>query len=160
MRLLSTGGWTLTTYYEYFSTNGFTYLSHVGPVGAIFGREYSEELGRLIGQEYIGVEGANFNANFWATDGVAAFGAIGVVGASILLALFLWGIRIAIAQKDQRASAVLMTGFWLAVLNGSLFTSLLSGGGLLIYFIVYLDRHRAQRAHLHVREGWTIPGPA
>lgn len=139
MRLLSTGGWTLTTYYEFFSFNGWTYYSHVNIIGSFLGKEYSTELGKLIGIEYFSSEDANFNANFWATDGIAAFGIIGIIFASFLMGYVLRIISKLSLHLDQRATAVLLSGFWLSILNSSIFTSMLSGGGLLILLIIYFQ---------------------
>lgn len=141
MRLLSTGGWTLTTYYEYFSLHGWTFYTHVGPIGSLFGKVYLTELGQLIGIDYFSSDEANFNANFWATDGVAACGILGVILVSFLLAYVLWVISKLSRGLDQRATAVMLSGFWLSILNGSFFTSMLSGGGVLVMAILYFHRH-------------------
>lgn len=142
MRLLSTGGWMMTTYYEYFSINGWTYYSHVGPIGLIFGKIYTEELGRIIGFEYLHTEDANFNANFWATDGIAAFGPLGLIFISLLMAAILRFIYRLSVDFNQRAVAMLLTGLWLSILNGSLFTSMFSGGGLLLLVLLFFMRDR------------------
>lgn len=146
MRLLSTGGWTMTVYYEYFSLNGWTYYSHVGPIGAVFGKAYSLELGQLIGIDYFSSEEANFNANFWATDGVAALGAFGVIVASFLMAIILRVIYRLSRDMSQRATAILLSGLWLSILNGSLFTSMLSGGGFFLLALLLLG-HQRRRAY-------------
>jgi hypothetical protein len=142
MRTLSTGGWTITTYYEFFSLKGLTYFSHVGPIGALIGKSYSIEPGQLIGLEYSLSEDANFNANFWATDGIASLGVIGVIIASILLALVLRAFFNITRGMDQRAVSILLAGLWLSLLNASLFTSMLSGGGFLIYILLFFSRRR------------------
>lgn len=140
MRLLSTGGWTMTTYYEFFSTHGFTHYTSVGPVGALFGRAYDREPGQLIGWEYFSSDDANFNANFWATDGIAALGVPGVILASLLMALVLRAFFDASKGLEQRGAAILFAGLWLSVLNGSIFTSMLSGGGFLLLALIWFAK--------------------
>jgi hypothetical protein len=79
LRLLGTGGWSMSLYYDFFVTNGYTYYSHIGPIGALTGAyPYgSLGLGQVIGYNYFGSEETNFNANFWASDGFAAIGVVG-----------------------------------------------------------------------------------
>jgi hypothetical protein len=142
MRLLSSGGWTMVIYHEYFSLHGWTFYSHINLIGAVFGKAYSLGLGQMIGIEYFASEEANYNANFWATDGVAAFGSVGVIIISILMSALLRLVNKLSRYQNQRAIAVLLTGFWLSALNGSLFTSLLSGGGFFILILLYLNRRK------------------
>lgn len=153
MRLLSTGGWTLTTYYEYFVDNGWTYYTHIGPVGTLFGRVYLEELGRIIGLEYWNSSDANFNANFWATDGVAAWGIVGIISISLIMYIILKFLNIITIRVDPRSASILLVGFWLGILNASLFTSLFSGGGLILLFILSWGYYRstkfAESSRLH-----------
>lgn len=143
MRLLSTGGWTMTTYYEYFSSEGWTYYSHVGPIGAMIGKVYQLELGQLIGLKYSASADANFNANFWATDGVAALGVAGVLIVSLLMAAVLKLISKLTYNINARCASILLTGFWLSILNSSLFTSMFSGGGFIILILLYLARNKS-----------------
>lgn len=136
MRLFSVGGWTITNYYEFFSENGYTYYTHISIVGGLLGKVYNLQPGRLIGLEYSESEEANFNANFWATDGVAAIGVLGIILVSVLVRVVLKGIIVVVRDKDQRAVSIFLTGIWLSLLNGSLFTTMLSGGGIIVYILL------------------------
>ncbi|CNI49939.1 Uncharacterised protein [Yersinia intermedia] len=138
MRTLATSGWTLTTYYDYFSEHGYTYFSHIGIVNYFTGLypygEYS--LGQMIGLEYSGSSDANFNANFWATDGFAAFGIIGVIPATLFMMLIVSMIDRIAANYNSTFVALWLTGFWITITNAPMSTSLLSGGGLLVLFLL------------------------
>jgi hypothetical protein len=142
MRTLSTGGWMISIYYEYFSNNGWTYYTHVGPIGAIFGKVYPLDLGLVIGREYFSSDVANLNANFWATDGIAAFGIVGLIISSIMMAGVLRVIYLVSYDCNQKVVAILFSGLFLSILNGSIFTSMLSGGGFILIAILALGRSR------------------
>jgi hypothetical protein len=139
LRVLGTGGWTMSHYYEYFSNNGFTYYTHIGAVNALTGAyPYDYALGQLIGLEYSGSAEANFNGNFWASDAFAALGVLGIPIVTIALALvFSWINRIASAYS-ARFVFLWLSGFWLALLNVPLSTALLSGGGLVTIGLLWL----------------------
>jgi hypothetical protein len=144
MRTLATGGWTVSLYYEYFTANGYTYFSHIRIVD-FFTHWYpygGRSLGQIIGLEYSGSDLANFNANFWASDGFAAWGLWGIpVVTSALAAFFVLLNRIA-SYYETRFVALWMTGFWLALLNLPLSTAILSGGGGLVVLFLWTSRVR------------------
>jgi hypothetical protein len=144
IRVLGTSGWTISTYYDYFSTNGFTFYTHIGPINALTGAypygEYS--LGQTIGLFYSGSSDANFNANFWASDGFAAMGVLGIpVVTAIMVGVFYAINRIA-SGYSPRFVVLWLSGFWLALLNLPLTTALLSGGGGLTLFLLWANRVR------------------
>jgi hypothetical protein len=139
MRTLSTGGWTITTYYDYFVTNGVTYYSHINFIENIFKiYPYNDlSLGQVIGQEYSGSTDANFNANFWASDGIAALGIMGIIPATIALSIVMMIINSASDFCEKKLLTIWMTGFWVTLLNSPLTTSLLSGGCLVILLLIW-----------------------
>ena len=157
MRTLSTGGWTMITYYEFFTNNGFTYYSHVRIIDAIFGLyQYGDySLGQLIGMEYSGSSDANFNANFWASDGIAALGTIGIIPVTIFLMMVMLMINAAGDHCDKRLLAIWLTGFWMALLNSPLTTSLFSGGAILILMLVWYSGRSSSRTSklIHSKKG-------
>ncbi len=138
IRILGTGGWTMSTYYEYFTSHQFTYYTHIGPINAIFGGypygEYS--LGQMIGLEYSGSYEANFNANFWASDGFAALGLAGIPFATAALGLVFYLINVLTRHCAPRLVVMWLTGFWLALLNLPLSVAILSGGGLVTVLLI------------------------
>lgn len=144
MRTLGTGGWTLSLYYEYFTANGFTYYSHIRIVD-FFTHWYpygGRSLGQIIGLEYSGSDLANFNANFWASDGFAAFGLWGIPIVTIALSAFFMFLNRISSYYEPRFITLWMTGFWLALLNLPLSTAILSGGGGLVLLFLWAARVR------------------
>ena len=144
VRVLGTGGWTIATYYEYFSTHSFTFFTHIGPINALTGAypygEYS--LGQTIGLNYTGSSQANFNANFWASDGFAALGVLGIPVVTVAMTGVFYAINRIASGCPPRFVALWLTGFWLAVMNVPLTTALLSGGGGLTMLLLWSTRAR------------------
>lgn len=139
MRTLSIGGWAITTYYDYFVSNGLTFYSHIRPLEALLGiYQYGQNsLGQVIGLHYSGSTDANFNANFWASDGIAALGTAGIIPVTGVLGFIIVVINSATKYCNNRLLTVWLTGFWVALLNSPLTISIVSGGGLLILLLVW-----------------------
>lgn len=142
VRILGTGGWTMATYYEYFSTNGYTYYTHIGPVNALTDAyPYGERsLGQVIGLQYSGTTEANFNANFWASDAFAAIGLPGIPIVTLVVCMVFYAINRFSSGYSPRFVALWLCGFWLAMLNLPITTALLSGGGGLIMALLWAFR--------------------
>lgn len=138
VRVLGTGGWTMSTYYDFFTANQLTYYSHIGPINAIYNAypygEYS--LGQMIGINYSGSSEANFNANFWASDGFAALGIAGIPIATAAVATVLYVINRCTRDYSPRLVVMWLSGFWLALLNLPLSVALVSGGGLITLLLL------------------------
>ena len=142
MRTFATGGWTVSLYYEYFTANGYTYYSHIRFIDMIT-QAYpygSRSLGQMIGIEYSGSDVANFNANFWASDGFAALGLWGIPIVTAALCGFLILVNRVSSYFDSEFISLWMSGFWLALLNVPLSTAILSGGGGVIVLLLWLSR--------------------
>lgn len=137
MRTLGNSG-SLTMHYHYFFQNHpFTYYTHINFVNALshsypFG---AKSLGEAVGTEYWG-EDMNANANFWATDGLAAMGDLGILFSSFLLFLvFILFNRI--SKGYNLVFLVLMLiPYIMFILNTSLFSALLTGGAFFIFLIL------------------------
>lgn len=155
LRVLGTGGWNMTVYYDYFSTNGYTFYTHIGPINALIGGypygAYS--LGQLIGLQYSGSEQANFNANFWASDGFAALGVLGVPVVTAALCAVFFAINRIASGFSTRFVVLWLVGFWLAMLNLPLSTAVLSGGGAMTLLLLW----SARKASTHRRPSKSEP---
>lgn len=139
LRVLGTSGWTVSSYYDYFTINGFTFYTHIGPIKALTGAypygEYS--LGQIIGLHYSGSAEANFNANFWASDAFAAFGIAGVPVVTAVLSTVFFAINRTAKGYTTEFVVLWLSGFWLALLNLPLSVALLSGGGLMTVLLLW-----------------------
>ncbi|WP_374407605.1 hypothetical protein [Hydrogenophaga sp.] len=134
VRVVGSSGWVASKYYEFFNAEGLTYYSHIGIINSLTNSySYGDlSLGQVIGLEYSGSSEANFNASFWASDGFAALGPLGVLVITPFLAGLLYSINIVMGKFDSKLSTIWLTGFYIALLNVPLSTALFSGGGLLI----------------------------
>lgn len=154
VRVLGTTGWTTATYYEFFTSNGFTYYTHIGPINALTGAyPYGEyQLGQLIGLEYSGSADANFNSNFWASDAFAAMGLLGLPIATLALGAVVRLIDYVSLNYNRKFVVLWLSGFWFAVLNFPLAVALLSGGGFITMLVLFFGASRIRmskgnRAH-------------
>lgn len=136
VRSLLTPGLFIAQYHDFFLVRGHTYLSHVTGFGSIVPQppgladERWPSLGHIVGEQYIGKIDLNANANFVATDGLAAFGTPGIAFAFALLALFLIALDRASLGAHGRFAILITVPIGLTLTNVSLFTVALSFGGL------------------------------
>ncbi len=151
VRIIGSSGWVASKYFEYFDLNGFTYYTHIGPVNAIFDSypygNYS--LGQIIGIEYVGSMEANFNGSFWASDGFASAGVLGVLIITIPVIIHLYFINRFAVGLQNRFTVAWNTGFFMAMLNIPFTTALLSGGGLIILSLMW---HMSRRQRMQTSE--------
>jgi hypothetical protein len=138
-RTIGNGGQITLTYYDFFRAHphtdyshvtGINWLTHPYPYGDL-------AIGQVIGDFYWSPF-MNANAHFWATDGIAAMGAPGVVVASIVCALFFVVINAVTRGHEPVFVMICFLPFVMVLLNSSLFSAIWSGGGafLLLFFVV------------------------
>lgn len=137
MRTFGICGLLTYQYNEFFKTSPLTYYTHIGIVNLFSNNyyPYSQELGYVIASYFMDGSTANSNANFWATDGIAALGLYGVAVISIVMAVFLILVKSVENNHNRNILALMMVPFSFIVLNVGLFTSLISGG--FIFLILY-----------------------
>ena len=142
MRTFSIGGLLTDQYFEFFSSNELTYYSHINFIQAL-GVEYpyDRELGYVVSSGFFESDN-NANANFWATDGLAALGLVGVPIISFVMALFLWIIKGLLNRRTEVFIGLMFVPFSFILLNVGLFTSLLSGGFLFYFCLLFIFRFR------------------
>lgn len=146
VRMIGSSGWTTSKYFEYFGEHGWTYYTHIGPIQALFGGyPYGQLLlGQVIGIAYSGTSEANFNANFWASDGFAALGSMGIFVITPFVAMCLYLLNRLTVVLPSAFTVGWMVGFMIALLNLPFTTAMLSGGGGWILLLAWW----AKRAHL------------
>ena len=135
-RLVGIPGLALSQYAEFFQAEGFTYWSHVKGIGQFVAPPATmaahpnwPNIGFLIGDHVLPGRQNNFNASFFASDGVAAAGIGGLFVISAAAGAYVWVLNKCAATWNHmfRVLAVIPIGMSLA--NGALFTSMLSFGG-------------------------------
>ena len=138
MRSLGISALLNTVYIDFFETTKLhTYYTHINVVNSIFGGyPFGEDaLGKAVWGGYSGEnadDAMNANANFLATDGVAAMGIWGVLLVSILFYFLLKYLNKVSKGHNTDFVFILCLGSILSLLNVSIFTTLLSCGLILI----------------------------
>lgn len=141
-RTIGNSGQLTMAYYDFFSFYAKTGYSHVSGLNLV-SRPYpygNLGLGQVVGQFYWSPD-MNANANFWATDGLAALGLPGVAVISVAAAL-LFAVMNSVTQRYHQLFVVLcFVPFVTSFLNQSLFSSFWSGGAFfLILFFAFNGR--------------------
>jgi hypothetical protein len=138
VRFLLISGINAVNYIDFFSQHEMTYYSHINVVN-YFSQAYpygNLQIGQVIGEYYYDMADANFNANFFLTDGVAAAGIFGVVIIGIMAGILLALINILVSKHDYRFILMPFSIIAVLLMNISIFTTLFSGG--LLFLILYL----------------------
>jgi hypothetical protein len=146
MRVFGSNGWLAAVYYEFFSSHGFTFYTHIGPINALFGGyPYGDHsLGQEIARFYLNSDTANMNAGFWASDAFAGLGLAGIFVVTAFLCWFMKELDKVAQHFPLRLINLWLLGFWMAMMNVPLSTAVLSCGGLMAIFLMRSVRPRQQ----------------
>lgn len=126
-RIFTVPAQLIIQYYDFFSNNPVTHLSHVSGIKAIIHYPYNMDIPALLGIQYFDTP-VGSNAGFWAGDGLAGFGAPGIIIMSVACAVLFW-IFDSIAARWKASFVILATTFIATSFgNISLFTVISSGG--------------------------------
>lgn len=136
MRTLGIQGVMTGVYADVFSYSPLTFWSHVNIINFFVDYPYSKPLGYFVGIILVGGAGFNANANFWATDGIAAFGNTGVVIIGAFIGLLLCFADKIVTKDNLVFSSTLSIPFIMSLGNASVFTSLVTGGGVIVFMFV------------------------
>jgi hypothetical protein len=132
LRTVCVAGWLSQYYLRFFVDNPYTHYSHINIVNAFTGGyPYNMPLGMAVsyGKQ-------NANANFFLTDGVAAWGILGVILIGIIFFILLHFIN-AISYRYKKADLLIIFLPSLSyLLNASLFTTMLSNGLLILMLLL------------------------
>lgn len=138
MRTVGNGGYMTVHYYNFFSTHPNTFYTHINIIKAITGAyPYGiYDIGQVVGK-YYWTEDMSANANFWASDGIAAMGLIGVLFISVVFFITLRLINFITYKYNKLFLVLAFIPFLSSLLNMPLFSSLWTGGA--IWMLVFLS---------------------
>lgn len=153
-RTIAVPGLTYSQYHEFFSTNGYTFWSHVKGISSLVPTPstYINDplwpgLGYMIGEFSYKRSDLNANANLFSGDGVAAAGWIGVALIGILFSAWIKALD-AIAEKwNPKFTALALMPLAISLTNGHFFTNLLSFGGLAWLLILFFYKPNRDRVY-------------
>jgi hypothetical protein len=154
MRAIGAQAMIMNAYAEFFASNSFTLYSHVTPISGFIDYPYAETLAKVISAHIVGTGDANANSGFWATDGIAAAGSIGVIIIGLVVGCFFCVVNAFLANADMRFVTLAFIPFSMMIANVSFFTALFSGGGLFVVVFIGLmsNEHWRQRFLLYSRD--------
>ncbi|MER9890675.1 hypothetical protein NKJ40_01000 [Mesorhizobium sp. M0119] len=136
IRTLGIQGAMTGVYADVFSSSTLTYWSHANILNLIVDYPYKAPLGYVVGARLVGGTGFNANSHFWATDGIAAYGMMGVVIIGIVVGVLLSLANKVVTPDRLPFAATVSIPFIMAMGNTSLFTSLVTGGGLIMVLMI------------------------
>jgi hypothetical protein len=137
MRTYGMAGALTGVYAAFFSNHPYTYFSHINVISTIVPYPYGQSLGEEIGYDLVGGE-LDANANFWATDGIAAAGPLGMIAIGVMVGAFLSLCDGVVERPAMKVALIAFIPFIMFVSNTSFFSSLLTGGGGLLLLMLYL----------------------
>ena len=130
-------------YSEFFSDHPLTYGSHIKGISLFITYPYNVGVPYLIG-DYLHVNlyyEISANAHLWATDGIASFGAPGVLIISLLLAFVFSTLDSYSRDLKPWVAALIVCMQFFNLSNIGLFSSFLGGGlGLSILLLALMPR--------------------
>jgi hypothetical protein len=136
-RTIAIPGLTLSVFYNVFTTEGFTWWSHIKGLSLlispppVLGTDPNwPALGWVVGARISKSADLDFNANLFSSDGVAAAGALGVVVMGAVLAFWIWLLDKVSATWNRNFVILSIFPFALTLTNAQLSTAILSFGGL------------------------------
>jgi hypothetical protein len=147
MRSFTIPGLLVAQYFDFFSNHALTFGSHITGVNLLVPYPYDYDVPRTVGYYYYG-DLVTSNGNFWAQDGLAGFGLIGVVAMSFLAAAVLWLLDSVTRGLNVRFVMTALSGILLGFANVSLFTTLMTGGlGFFMAACLLMPRDRFMSQH-------------
>lgn len=135
-RTLCIEGAELSTYLDFFEIahHPFTHFSHVGGLNLLIGANpYPESIGMAVTYGK-----SNANGTFWLMDGIAAWGIIGCVIISAIFVFFKSAFNAVQKKCSINLCIILFLPGVMTITNASLFTSIITGGFLLLYLLFLL----------------------
>jgi len=138
-RTFSSSALAIPQYLDFFSSNPLTFGSHIRGVNLLVDYPYDLDIPRSVGYFTYGAPTAGFpitlNANYWAQDGIAAFGIAGILPVAVLAGFVYWALDCAAARLDVRFATVCVGFIAMNLVDTSLFTTLVTGGLALMMLV-------------------------
>jgi hypothetical protein len=158
LRTFATNGLATLLYHSFFQMNPHTYFSHAKGFSWFIHYPYANPLGIEIGIYNMGDPTLDYSAHFWATDGLGGFGLPGILLISVFCAFIFWVLDSVAKNHDPRLAALVITYSAYNIANGSLFTTLLSGGlGLLMVILYFMPREVSEDSRKSVISPAVVP---
>jgi hypothetical protein len=133
-RTFSSSALLIPQYIGFFETHPYTLGSHIGLVGRLIDYPFGEiGVPTMVGLYTYGGP-MTANVNYWAQDGISAFGLWGILPIAVMAALVFWLLDFAARGLDPRFVTLCVVYAGMNLADTSLFTSLITGGLALSMF--------------------------
>lgn len=130
-RTMCVSGHLFSMYVHFFDSNPHTYYTHIGIVNGITNAyPYNDVLGKVVANGDM-----NANASFLLTDGIAAADLTGVLFISLIFIFFKGTLNSIQLKYDKGTCIIILLPCIMSFLNVSLFTSIITGGALILYLL-------------------------
>jgi len=126
---------TIPQYFDFFQSHPMTHLSHVTGLNMLMDYPYDLDVPYTVGS-YFYTDKVGLNSGFWAADGIAGFGILGVPLVSVFCAIVFWLLDSVSAELDPTFVALVLTYCTVFFGNVSLFTTLITGGLAMLMVIM------------------------
>ena len=137
LRIFCIAPLTIVQFLDFFETNPLTFMSHVKGFNLLIEYPYIQDVGKYVGRFHYG-GGINVNSGLWATDGIAAFGIVGIIISSIICSFIFWVLDSASVGLNPKFVSLSLGFIAMTFPNTSLFTNFITGGLFLVILNVYL----------------------
>lgn len=134
-RLYSVPAISFNLYYTFFSTNPFTYWSHIGFIANFVHYPYSQPLSAVMAEAYAF---GNDNAAFLETDGIAAAGPVTMPFIAVVYGLVMMGINSCLRGLNGTLCAIVMAGASVMLIDTGIGPGLLTNGLAAMVLILLL----------------------
>lgn len=133
VRVFCVPGLLIAQYLQFFSEHALTFGSHITGLNAFIPYPYDYDVPRTVGYYYYGVL-VTSNVNYWAQDGLAAFGLPGIPLISLVASVTYWILDSVTRTIPMQFVLVALGTVLFTISDNSLFTTLVTGG--LLFFLV------------------------
>ena len=140
VRSIAMPGLFIGQYQYFFARSAHTYLRQIHLINVFFPNPYQLPLGMEIGRYFMGAGIYGYmesNANFFATDGIAGFGLLGIPLMGLVCAAMFWVLDSCAKKYSIAFSASALTMCIISLTNTSLFATFLSGG-LMAWMLLFI----------------------
>ncbi len=151
-RTFSVPALLIAQYAEFFRNNPTTLFSHASPGNLFVRYPFDDELPYVVGRYFYDFP-IGANAGLWAGDGIAALGLPGIIVVSAFAAAFFWLLDCAAVGVEGRIAVISLAYVAMTFTNISFFTTLGSGGLLLVFLALSIAPRPPDLTHANLPAG-------
>ena len=128
----------MSVYYNvFFEHHPYLYFSQINGINKFVDYPFEKSLGAEVGSYFVpSVANFNANANFFLTDGLSSIGLYGIPLVGFFASIVFYFYDSSASKNNKTLSILLISNSCIALMNVSLFTTLISGGLLIYMFLL------------------------